>query len=284
MTYPLRVGLKLAGQSTTINALRGVWRLADEAGFDHVWDFDHLASIGPSGPDHPVFEGWALQAAMGVATQRVRIGCNVTGNAYRHPAQLAKLAVTVDHLSGGRLEFGIGAGWAQIEFQMLGMTGLENRVGRLDESLRVIKSLFTDDRTSFEGKYYHLSDAIANPKPLQHPHPPIWIGAGGDLMLKVVARHADVWNPTGPARGADYQTASEKLMQACAAIGRDESTIRRCNLLRWSGSSRQELLELVGADLERGFSEEIIYLEGNQAEQTAARAGEVLGDLRRLAG
>ena len=281
-SHPLRFGLKLAGQDTTIEALRGVWRVADEAGFDHVWDFDHLASIGAPGPDRPVFEGWALQAAMAEATSRVRIGCNVAGNAYRHPGQLAKLAVTVDHLSGGRLEFGVGAGWAEIEFKMLGMSGLDHRVGRLEESLQIMKSLFTQERTDFDGRYYQLKDAIANPKPLQRPHPPIWIGAGGDLMLGVVARHADAWNPTGAARGDGYARACERLAQACEAIDRDPSQIRRCSLLRWDGGAHQSLIDAAGRDLELGFTEQIIYVEGPRAHETAARAAEALGDLRRL--
>ena len=154
--------MKLSGQDTTVEALRTVWRIADESGFDHVWDFDHLASIGAGGPDRAIYEGWALQAAMAEATKRVRIGCMVTGNTYRNPALLAKLAVTVDHLSGGRLEFGIGAAWATIEHSMYGIEGLDHRVGRLSESLQIIKSLWTEDRTNFEGRYYKMTDAIAN--------------------------------------------------------------------------------------------------------------------------
>jgi alkanesulfonate monooxygenase SsuD/methylene tetrahydromethanopterin reductase-like flavin-dependent oxidoreductase (luciferase family) len=136
VAHPLRLGLKNSGQETSISALRDVWRIADQAGFDHVWDFDHLASIGAGGPDRPVYEGWALQAAMAEATRRVRIGCMVTGNTYRHPALLAKLAVTVDHLCGGRLEFGIGAAWAEIEHEMYGIEGLDHRVGRLPSRSR----------------------------------------------------------------------------------------------------------------------------------------------------
>src|SRR5579864_5959734 len=177
MTHPLRIGIKHSGQDTTIESLRAVWRIADEGGFDHVWDFDHLASIGGGGPDRPIFEGWSLQAAMAEATQRVRIGCLVTGNTYRNPALLAKIAVTVDHLSGGRLELGIGAAWAEIEHRMYGIEGLDHRVGRLSESLQILKSLFTKERTNFEGRYYRMTDAIANPKPVQKPHPPLWIGA-----------------------------------------------------------------------------------------------------------
>ena len=236
MTHPLRIGLKNSGQDTTVEQLEAVWRIADEGGFDHVWDFDHFASIGAGGPDRPVFEGWALQAAMAASTKRVRIGCMVTGNTYRHPVVLAKLATTVDHLSRGRLEFGIGAGWAEIEHRMYGLEGLENRVGRLSESLRVIRSLWTEERTNFEGRYYRLADAIANPKPVQRPHPPIWIGAGGDQTLKLVARHADVWNVSNVGRD-DPSEVVAKLDAACAAIGRDPAEIRRSQQYAWNGES-----------------------------------------------
>src|SRR5260370_19777904 len=140
MTPPLRFGLKLSGQDTTIEALRAVWRIADEGGFDHVWDFDHLAAIGGDSPDRPIYEGWTLQAAMAEATHRVRLGCMVTGNTYRNPALLAKRAVTVDYLSGGRLEFGIRAAWAVVEHAMYGIEGLDHRVRRLSEALPIIQS------------------------------------------------------------------------------------------------------------------------------------------------
>ena len=282
MTHRLRFGLKLSGQDTTVDTLRTVWKIADEAGFDHVWDFDHLASIGDGGPDRPIFEGWALQAAMAEATKRTRIGCLVTGNTYRHPVLLAKQAVTVDHLSGGRLEFGIGAAWAEIEHSMYGIEGLDHRVGRLSESLQIIKSLWTQDRTNFAGRYFHLNDAIANPKPVQKPHPPIWIGASGDSTLRLVARHADVWNAAG---GGDTEKMKEmiaKLEEACGAIGRDVSEIRRSLQFGWDGADRSSLLDESARYLELGFTEQVIYLRGPEPSATAGKVADMLPELRRL--
>jgi len=281
MTHPLRFGLKLSGQDTTVEALRAVWRLADDSGFDHVWDFDHLASIGDGGPDRPIYEGWTLQAAMAEATRRVRIGCLVTGNTYRNPALLAKSAVTVDHLSGGRLEFGIGAAWAEIEHQMYGFDGLDHRVGRLSESLRIIKSLFTEERTNFEGRYYHFKDAIANPKPIQKPHPPFWIGASGPSTLRLVARHADVWNIAGgdPAR---VKELTPMLDEACDAVGRNPSEIRRSIQFGWDGVDRGQLLDLCAQYLELGVTEQVIYLRGAQPVALAEKIADALPDLRKL--
>jgi F420-dependent oxidoreductase-like protein len=281
MNHPLRFGLKLSGQDTTVEALRTVWRIADESGFDHVWDFDHLAAIGEGGPDRPIFEGWTLQAAMAEATKRVRIGCLVTGNTYRNPALLAKEAVTVDHLSGGRLEFGIGAAWAEIEHQMYGFDGLDHRVGRLSESLRIIKSLWTEERTNFDGRYYRMKDAIANPKPLQKPHPPIWIGASGEATLRLVARYADVWNaaagdPAGTRKSVDM------LEQACASIGRDPSEIRRSVQFDWDGRDRAQLLERCGVYLEQGITEQVIYVRGAEPLAQAHKVAEALPELRKL--
>jgi len=281
MAHPLRFGIKASGQDITIESLRAVWRIADEGGFDHLWDFDHLAAIGGGTPDRPIYEGWALQAAMAEATRRVRIGCMVTGNTYRNPALLAKTAVTVDHLSGGRLEFGIGAAWAEVEHQMYGIAGLDHRVGLLSESLQILKSLFTEERTNFEGRYYHFQDAIANPKPLQKPHPPFWIGASGKTTLRLVARHADVWNIAGgdPSR---VEELTAMLEVACAEVGRDPGEIRRSIQFGWDGESRQELLDQCGGFLEKGVTEQVLYLRGEQPEKLAEKVADVLPELRRL--
>jgi F420-dependent oxidoreductase-like protein len=276
----LRFGLKNSGQDTSIQALRDVWRIADEAGFDHVWDFDHLASIGQGGPERSVYEGWTLLAAMAVATKRVRIGCLVTGNTYRNPALLAKTAVTVDHLSGGRLEFGIGAAWAEIEHEMLGFEGLDHRVGRLRESLDAIVSLWTKERTTLDGRYYQFKNAIANPKPIQKPYPPIWIGAGGDQMMRLVARYADVWNVSGASTPEQAAEKSRMLDDACRQSGRDPGAIRRSMQHMWDGRDRGRLLDLVGRYLEVGFTEQIINCSGPDHARVAAAAAEALPELR----
>jgi alkanesulfonate monooxygenase SsuD/methylene tetrahydromethanopterin reductase-like flavin-dependent oxidoreductase (luciferase family) len=283
MRHPLRFGLKASGQWITIAQLRSVWRIADEGGFDHVWDFDHLASIGPNGPDGPIYEGWALQAAMAEATKRVRIGCMVTGNTYRNPGLLAKLAVTVDHLSGGRLEFGIGAAWATIEHDMLGMPGLDHRVGLFSESLQILKSLFTQERTNFDGRYYHFKDAICNPKPIQKPHPPFWIGASGESTLRLTARHADVWNISGGDPAAAKELIA-KFEDACAAVGRDPSEIRRSIQFGMESGDRGELVDLAGRYYDLGITEQVVYLRGQNPDRVAEQIAEVLPELRQLEG
>jgi F420-dependent oxidoreductase-like protein len=281
MKHPLRFGIKASGQWITIEQLRSVWKTADEGGFDHLWDFDHLATIGPNGPGGPIFEGWALQAAMAEATKRVRIGCLVTGNTYRNPAVLAKTAVTIDHLSGGRLEFGIGAAWAEVEHEMYGIEGLDHRVGRLSESLQIIKSLFTEERTNFDGRYYRFKDAIANPKPVQKPHPPFWIGASGETTLRLVARHGDVWNISGGGP-SEVKELIAKFEAACGAVGRDPNEIRRSIQYGSEKFDRHELLELAGQYYELGVTEQVVYLRGEHPDQLAEKIAEVLPELRHL--
>jgi alkanesulfonate monooxygenase SsuD/methylene tetrahydromethanopterin reductase-like flavin-dependent oxidoreductase (luciferase family) len=191
------------------------------------------------------------------------------------------MAVTVEHLSGGRLEFGIGAAWAEIEHEMYGIAGLDHRVGLLSESLRVIKSLWTEERTNFDGRYYHLKDAIANPKPIQKPYPPIWVGASGATTMRLVARHADVWNIAGgDAEKVEELTAM--LLEACGAVGRDPSEIRRSLQFGWDGEDRGQLIDLCGRLLEVGVTEQVIYRRGAQPVALAEKIAEALPDLRKL--
>lgn len=285
MSDPLRIGLKHHGQDCSLEDLRATWRLAEEAGFDHVWTNDHLATIEPFGPNRTVFDGWTLLAAMAEATTRVRLGILVTGNTYRHPGLLAKIATTVDHLSGGRVEFGIGAGWSEIEHRMYGIEGLPTRVGRLSEALSIIRSLWTEECTTFHGRHYHLEDAIANPKPVQRPHPPIWMGAGGPRMLALAARHADVWNPAGPALDDLGQAleAAARLEKECEAVGRDPRAIRRCAQIRWTGDDPNVMLERAVRHVENGFSEIILMvMSPNGLAKAHTVAERVLPELSRL--
>src|SRR3954469_12013674 len=148
---PVRIGLKLSQQNTDVAELRAIWQVADEGGFDHLWNFDHFAAI-MTDPVIDVLEGWTLLGAMAEATSRVRIGCMVTGNTYRHPGILAKMAVTGDHLSNGRLEMGMGPGWPEIEHMTLGLefgASPGRRIAWLDEACRAMKLLWTEERATF---------------------------------------------------------------------------------------------------------------------------------------
>ena len=274
----MRYGLKLS-QNSTIDQFRSVWRVADEAGFDHCWCMDHLATLGPQ-DDGPIFEAWTLLAGMAVATSRTRIGCMVTGNTYRHPAVLAKAAVTVDHLSGGRLEFGLGAGWAENEHTMLGLPfgTRKDRADRLEEACEVIRSLWTQQRTSFAGTHYKLIGAVAEPKPVQQPHPPIWIGGSGrQRTLRITARYADVWNAAGGSP-EDVAEVSAVLDQRCAEIGRDPAQIRRSVQVRVPEAT-DELLDLARSYRTVGITDIVLVLP---SQNPAGLAEQIAGLLPRL--
>jgi F420-dependent oxidoreductase-like protein len=278
----LRYGLKLS-QNATIGQYQAVWRIADEAGFDHCWCMDHFAALGGR-DDGPIFEAWALLAAMAAATSRTRVGCAVTGNTYRHPAVLAKAAVTVDHVSGGRLEFGIGAGWAENEHTMLGLPfgTAGDRADRLEEACQVIRSLWTQELTSFAGRHYQLAGAVAEPKPVQRPHPPIWIGgAGRRRTLRIAAEHASVWNAPG---GSPDEVAelSGVLDRHCADIGRDPSEIRRSVQVRVPAAP-DELLASAAAYAAVGVTDLLLVLAAADPVAQAEQAGELLPRLRAVA-
>ena len=256
----LRFGLKLS-QNASIDELRDVWHLADEAGFDSCWVMDHFATLGPR-DDGPIFEAWTMLAAMAQLTTRTRIGCAVVGNTYRHPAVLAKMAVTVDHLSGGRLEFGLGAGWAENEHTMLGLEfGTKNdRADRLEESVQIIRSLWTQPRTTFDGRHYRLREAVAEPKPVQQPHPPIWIGGSGPKRtLRIAAEYADVWNAAGGSP-EEIAASSAILDQHCADVGRDPGQIRRSVQLRMNVDELPQARATIDAYVKVGVTDFLLIL------------------------
>ena len=279
--HPLRFGLKLS-QNATIDTLSTIWGIADDSGFDHCWNMDHFASLG--GDDTlDIFEAWTLLAGMAARTTRTRVGCSVTGNTYRHPAVLAKAAVTVDHLSGGRLEFGIGAGWAENEHTMLGLPfgTARDRADWLEEALPIIRSLWTEPRTTFTGKHYLLTEAVAEPKPVQTPHPPIWIGGvGRRRTLRMAAEHAAVWNAPGGSP-AEVAELSAVLDGHCADIGRDPAEIRRSVQIRVPADAAA-LVDEVAGFVGVGVTEIILIVAAEPVAQ-AERVADLLPELRGLA-
>ncbi len=206
--------------------LEQFWRTADALGFHGVWNYDHF--YGLVDPAQLTFEGWTTLAAMAAVTQRARVGCLVSSVTFRNPAVLAKMATTVDHIAGGRLEFGIGAGWHENEHRGYGIDfpSPGTRVAMLDEALTVIRQLWTQDTVTFRGAFFTLDDALGNPVPLQQPHPPIVIGGVKPKMLRVVARHADEWNMPGQGP-EEWAKVCTRLDEACGQIGRAPGEIRR---------------------------------------------------------
>ena len=223
----LRWGIKTAPQHTTYDAMRAVWQEADRTpAFEHAWLFDHFNPIQGS-LDGPCFEGWTLLSALAAQTERVRLGLMVAGNTYRHPAVHAHMAATVDVVSGGRLDFGVGAGWNEYEHASMGVPlyAPGERIRRLGEACEITTRLWTQPLTDFDGRYYQLKEARLEPKPIQQPYPPIVIGGSGEqLTLRVVAQYADIWN----FGGGDVDVFRHKLRvlhDHCAAIGRDPGEI-----------------------------------------------------------
>ena len=223
----MRFAFKTSPQNTTWDAMLDVWRAADDIElFESGWTFDHFYPIvGDSAG--PCLEGWVTLTALAQATRRLRFGTLVTGIHYRHPAVLANMAATLDIVSGGRLELGIGAGWNQEES---GAYGIElgsprERSDRFEEACEVLTGLLSQETTTFSGSYYQLTEARCEPKPLQQPHPPICIGGSGEKRtLRTAARFAQHWNFVGGTVD-QFIRAKDVLHQHCADIGRDPAEI-----------------------------------------------------------
>lgn len=225
MSHPIRFGVQTGQQNIEWPQMLDAWQKIDAWGYDSLWNFDHFYPIFVD-PEGPCFEGWTTLSALAQATKRARIGHLVNGNTYRNPCVTAKMAATLDHISGGRLNLGIGAGWFELEHQAFGIDfkTIPGRLAALDEACEIIKGMFTQPRTTVHGKHYTVTDVIGLPKPVQKPHPPIMIGGTGEkILLKIVAKHADMWNA-----GADAEKMKhliDVIKRHGDAVGRDTGVI-----------------------------------------------------------
>ena len=253
-------------QNLSFDTLVERWQYFEQLGFDSVWDCDHFNQT--SQPTGPYFEGWTLLAGLAARTERIRLGVLVSCNTFRHPGLLAQEAVTVDHISNGRLELGIGAGYTEGEHGRFGipLPPPGDRRRAFGEAVHIIDSLLRNETTTFDGRYYQLDGAYVRPGPVQKPRPPLTLGAHGPMMLRICAEYADTWNSLGTVD--EMRERNQILDQHCADIGRDPREIRR-SFYGWSAKMSEQGLsdpwestdsfeEMVGRYREVGINEFII--------------------------
>jgi F420-dependent oxidoreductase-like protein len=258
-----------------------VWREADQIElYESGWTFDHFYPIRGD-VTGPCLEGWVTLTALAQATTRVRLGNLVSGIHYRHPALLANMAATLDIISGGRLELGIGAGWNELESGAYGMelgTPAE-RSDRFEEACEVLLGLLTQETTTFAGKYYQLNEARCEPKPVQAPHPPICIGGGGEKRtLRTTAKYAQHWNFVG-GTPEEFAHKREVLYQHCADIGRDPAEITLSSHVRLDDDGPSKVADTAAALGEKGLDLAIVILPVPQSPAVLTPVAEALAPL-----
>jgi alkanesulfonate monooxygenase SsuD/methylene tetrahydromethanopterin reductase-like flavin-dependent oxidoreductase (luciferase family) len=270
-------GIATAPQQISYRDILRVWGEADTIPeIEHAWLFDHLLPIGGD-PSGPIFEGWTLLSALAAQTERLRLGLLVTSNRFRPPAMLAKIAATVDVVSDGRLNFGIGVGSrpsppeARREYPAHGLPYLDfaEAVESLGEACTVIRRLWTEKQPfDFDGTYHQLTGAFCNPKPVQQPYPPIMIGGRTTATLRVVAKHADLWNIPG-SNLADAIQRSALLDRLCAEIGRDPASITRSIHLRVSYEQVDATQNAITDAIAAGFQHIVLGLPAPYPDDVA---------------
>ena len=263
-TGSIHFGIQTPQEGATYDALATHWKRADQLGFDSVWLDDHFYSVLRPRSEAQM-EAWTLLAALARETSRIRIGILVTCVGYRNPALLAKMAATLDVLSGGRLIHGLGSGWFSAEYEGYGydFPAVGVRLAQLDEALHVQKLLWTQDQPSFTGRHYRLQEAWCEPRPVQRPHPPILIGGSGEkVLLRLVARHAQMWNCPGEVE--EIARKIEVLKAHCATEGTSADAIEKT----WFGNV------VIDADAARAKArlERMAAAWGMRPEQMAARS------------
>jgi alkanesulfonate monooxygenase SsuD/methylene tetrahydromethanopterin reductase-like flavin-dependent oxidoreductase (luciferase family) len=278
----MKFGIHTGPQLCTIDQLRELWRLADTSGFAWVSIWDHFYPAQFSGHDGPCLEAVATHTALACETRNVRVGCLVYCVPYRHPAVLAKALVTIDHVSGGRMECGLGAGWHQQEFAAHGIPFLPigDRLDQLEEAVQIVRSLFDAERTSFSGRHFHLDGAYASPKPVQ-PRPRIWIGGGGEKrLLRMVARHADGWNI--PFVAPDVWGHKNQVLTAwCERERRDPAAILRTVNVGPALAERESDLPRLEERLAAQFGNTLPYLRPGMLVGTPEQVVERIAEYQR---
>lgn len=239
------------------------WRRADDRPeLDSAWVFDHFYPIN-SDSDGPCLEGWTALAALAGATGRIRVGSMVNGMPYRHPAITANMAATVDVISDGRLNLGLGAGWNELESSAYGISlgkDLTERFDRFDEGMEIIVGMLTDEHTTFEGRHFTVTNARNEPKGPQRPHPPITIGGGGEKRtLRTVARFAQHWN-VPPVDELTWRHKLAVLAGHCADIGRDPAEISTSMMVRFNPPDQESLAQSLSEFQEWGLDAAIVNL------------------------
>jgi F420-dependent oxidoreductase-like protein len=224
----VRFGIHAGQQNTSFDDYLKLWRTVEDLGFDWASVFDHFLPI-QSDPEGPCFDGLTLLSALAAHTSTIRCGVIVVGVTYRNPAILANIATTIDHVSGGRLELGLGGAWYELEHHQYNVPfpGIGRRLDMLDEAIQIVRAMWTEHRATFAGKHFRIEDALCEPKPVQQPHPPLWVGGMGEKKtLRVVARHADGWNTFFMPEDA-YRHKLDVLAEHAGAAGRDPADVRK---------------------------------------------------------
>jgi F420-dependent oxidoreductase-like protein len=270
-------GIQSSPHQVSYGELLQLWQRADALGYDSAWLFDHFMPISGD-PAGPCFEGWTLLTSLVAQTRRLHAGCLVTSVIYRHPAVLAKMGATLDVVSGGRLELGIGAGWFEGETRAYGMPfpPTAERVGRLDEAIQMIRMLWTNETSDFNGQYYSLSQARCEPKPVQRPTPTIWVGGQGEkVTLRIAAQRADGWD-MDMVPLEQYQHKLAILGEHCRRAGRDPASVRK--MIHFSAIIAEDegLVQQRAESLARQWGTDRAGLEGKVLIGTPQQAAERL--------
>lgn len=275
--YPLRFGFKTAQQHATWEEILAVWLEAEDLPvYTHGWLFDHLNPIDSPDGVGDCFEGWTMLSSLAALTKRLRLGLLTGCNTYRDPALHAQMAATVDVISGGRLDFGDGAGWNEFEHRSrnVELPTPGKRLRMLDEAMQITKALWTQEAVDFQGTYYQLNGARLSPKPVQKPGPPILIGGSGEqLTLKIVAKYADIWNYSGGELDV-FRHKVDVLKNHCEAVGRDFAEIELSAQRKLDLSNVDESIREIQSFVDAGVTHMVLYLSPPYKVGELTRAAE----------